>query len=61
MATTTEQPRYAVARWSHRLDGWKRLRSYPTYEAADAALDRWSDLWPHAWVEIVNINGDELA
>ena len=61
MATTTEKPRYAIARWDESVDGWMRLRWFPTFDAADAALDRWADRYPHAWVDIIDINTDELA
>ena len=64
MATTTEQRRYAVARWDTEPSGpdiWTRLSWFATYEAADAALDRWADRYPNAWVDIIDTNTGELA
>ena len=64
MATTTEQSRFAVARWDTEPNGpdiWTRLSWFATYEAADAALDRWADRYPNAWVDIIDTNTGELA
>ena len=59
MATTTKQTRYAIARWDD--DGWMRLSWFATYAAADAALDRWADRYPNAWVDIIDMKTNELA
>ena len=64
MANTTEQSRYAVARWDTEPNGpdiWTRLSWFATYEAADSALDRWADRYPNAWVDIIDISTGKLV
>ena len=64
MATTTEQPRYAIARWDTEPNGpdiWTRLSWFATYEAADSALDRWANRFPNAWVDIIDTNTGEVV
>ena len=61
MTQTTAQNRYAIARWDMGLDRWMRLDWFATYAAADGALDRWSDRYPHAWVEIIDLKTGDLV
>ena len=40
-----------------RLDdtgNWKVLASFSTYEKADDALDKYSEKYPNAWVDILD-------
>ena len=34
---------------------WINLEFFCNYEAADAALDRWADRYPNAWVDVKSI------
>ena len=47
---------YQVVRVNFADDSTKVLGSYATYDAADEALDRWCDLFPHAYIDIYNKN-----
>ena len=53
--------RFAIARWDADLSSWFRLSWFETYTAADDALDRWSDRYPHAWVEIIDLATNDLV
>ena len=61
MAHTATKNRYAVARWDTDLSSWMRLSWFATYAAADDALDRWADRYPHAWVEIIDLKTGDLV
>jgi hypothetical protein len=45
---------YQVVRFNFADDSTKILGSYATYDAADEALDRWCDRFPHAYIDIYN-------
>jgi hypothetical protein len=39
------------------MEGTSKLESYPSYSDAELAFDGWCDVYPNAWLEIMN-DGD---
>ena len=52
--------KFAVARLDES-EGWARLACFASYEDASDAVDRWSDRYPHAWVDIIDLSTGELV
>ena len=45
---------FKIASWNPETESWKPLASFASYDAADEALDRYCDKYPHAWIEILD-------
>ena len=51
--TSNFKPQYHIAALDDAGE-WEYLATFPTYEQADAHLDRWSNRYPHAHIDIVH-------
>ena len=52
--------KFAVARLED-YEKWTPLACFASYDAADDVVDRWSDRYPNAWVDIIDLSTGELV